>query len=329
MTEPKYIVVVGASAGGLNSIIELTAQLNDKIDAAVFIVLHITQITSPELLVQRFENNSSFSCKLAEDGEKIQRGHIYVAVPDRHLLIKNRTVLVGRGSPENRWRPSIDILFRSAAAAYGGRVIGIILSGMMEDGTAGMLAIKKSGGTLIAQDPEEAEYPDMPQSVLNNMKVDYCVPLDAMGAILLEKSKDGKENFAFAPPEVIAEANIAERVAIDIDKVSELGDKSVFSCPDCGGGLWEIKEEDVTRYRCHIGHMYNQKELELRQKQALENTMWIALRMMEERRNLLRKMSEEERGKGWARSADHKLERAVDLEAHITRLKEILFQVEA
>ncbi|HEX8278614.1 MAG TPA: hypothetical protein VF540_07955 [Segetibacter sp.] len=169
----------------------------------------------------------------------------------------------------------------------------------------------------------------MPRSVLTNMTVDYCVPLDAMGAILIEKSKEAKENLPPAPREVLAEAAIAERVAMNIDDLKELGEKSIFSCPDCGGGLWDIKSENVTRYRCHTGHVYNEKELEVRQRQALENTMWIALRMMEERRNLLRKMSEEERGKGWLRSAEIKLERAVDLEQHIDRLKEILFQVEA
>jgi two-component system chemotaxis response regulator CheB len=329
MEDPKYVVVVGASAGGFNSIIELLAQLNQKVDAAVFVVMHIGQISTTGLLIQRFQNNTSFNCKLAEDGEKIKRGHVYIAVPDKHLLVKNGRIFLGRGTPENRWRPSIDILFRSAAAAYSGRVIGIILSGLMEDGTAGMLAIKKSGGTLIVQDPEEAEYADMPQSVLRNMDADYCVPLDAMGAILVEKSKDGKENYAPAPRDVLAEAAIAERVAINIDGLKELGEKSIFSCPDCGGGLWDIKDEHLKRYRCYTGHVYNENELELRQKQALENTMWIALRMMEERRNLLRKMSDEERGKGWQRSADLKQERAVDLEEHINRLKQILFEVEA
>lgn len=329
MPEPKFIVVIGASAGGLNSIIELLAQLNEKVDAAVFVVMHIVQISATELLVQRLQTNTSFTCKAAEDGEKIKRHHIYIALPDKHLLVKNGSIILGRGTPENRWRPSIDILFRSAAAAYSGRVIGIILSGLMEDGTAGMLAIQKSGGTLIVQDPEEAEYRDMPLSVLNSTEVDYCIPIDAMGAVLVEKSKDGKENYPPAPAEVVAEAAIAERVAISIDNLKALGEKSIFSCPDCGGGLWDIKDKNITRYRCHTGHVYNEKELELRQKQALENTMWIALRMMEERRNLLRKMSDEERGKGWARSADYKLERAVDLEEHINRLKQILFEVEA
>jgi len=328
MAKPKYIVVVGASAGGLNSVIELAAQLDEKVDAAVFIAMHITQMSTVELLVQRIQSSTSLVCEMAGDGKKIEKGHVYLAVPDRHLLLKEGSMYLGKGTPENRWRPSIDILFRSAAAAYSARVIGIILSGLMEDGMAGMLAIKKSGGTLIVQDPTEAEYPDMPQSVLNNMKVDYAVRLDAMGAIIAEKSKNGKDNYPPAPPEVIAEAAIAERVAMNIDALKELGEKSLYSCPDCGGGLWEIKGEDSVRYRCHTGHVYTENELELRQKHALENTMWIALRMMEERRNLLKKMAEEERSKGWVRSAENKLERSVDLESHIERLKKILYEVD-
>ena len=123
--------------------IELSAQLNENVDAAVFVVMHISQISTTDLLVQRFQNNSSFVCKMAEDGEKIRGGHLYIAVPDKHLLLKKGSVVLGRGTAENRWRPSIDILFRSAAANYSARVIGVILSGLMEDGTAGMLAIKK------------------------------------------------------------------------------------------------------------------------------------------------------------------------------------------
>jgi two-component system chemotaxis response regulator CheB len=291
-------------------------------------VLHISQISAAELLIQRIDTNAYFTCKMAEDGEKIQKGYVYMAVPDRHLIVKKGCMLLGKGSTENRWRPSIDTLFRSAAAAYSGRVIGVILSGLMEDGTAGMLAIKKSGGTLIVQDPGEAEYPDMPMSVLNAMKVDYCVPLEKMGAIITEKSQNGADNVAPAPPEVVAEAAIAERVAVDIEDLKEIGEKALYSCPDCGGGLWQIKSEKNPRYRCHVGHVFTQNELEVRQRQALENTLWIALRMMEERRSLLKKMADEERSKGWIQNAQHKAERALDLEEHINRLKQLLFESE-
>jgi two-component system chemotaxis response regulator CheB len=304
---------------------ELTAQLTNKIDAAVFVVLHIAHLHSGEALMQRLQRNTPFTCKFANDGEMIQSGCLYMAVPDKHLLLKEDKIVLGEGPPENRWRPSIDALFRSAAANYNSKVIGIILTGLLQDGTSGMLAIKRSGGTCIVQDPEEAEYPDMPLSVINHVKVDYCVSLQAMGAILAEKTKDGVPEKHKVPNDIQIEAQISERVAIDIDQLKELGNKSLFSCPDCGGGLWEMKEGGVMRYRCHTGHVYTQDEYAEKNKEALENTLWVALRMMEERKQLMDKMAREENSKGWVRSAKAKEERATEMDMHIERLKQILF----
>jgi len=217
------------------------------------------------------------------------------------------------------------VLFRSAAAAYNSRVIGIVLSGLLEDGTAGMIAIKKCGGTCIVQDPEEAEYPDMPLSVLNTVEVEYCVPLSEMGPILSEKTKNGLPAETEVPEDIKTEAGIAERVAIGIELTERLGERSVYSCPDCSGALFEISEDNSLRYRCHIGHAYTENELLNGQQRALESTLWIAVRMMEERRSLLAKMSEEEKSKGWKQSAESKEERAKELEEHIERLKQLLF----
>src|SRR5215218_5542575 len=212
MEEPKYIIVIGASAGGLQSITELMAQLTQEMNAAIFLVLHTPNTAYGDLIMQKLQKNTVFTCKLAEHGEKIQARHLYIAVPDNHLLLKQGTMILGRGPNENRWRPSIDVLFRSAAVAYGSRVIGIILTGLLEDGTTGMIAIKKSGGTCIVQDPKEAEYADMPLSVLNNVQVDYCVPLSEMGNILAEKTKNGVPLEQRVPEDVKTEASIAERV---------------------------------------------------------------------------------------------------------------------
>lgn len=323
---PRYIIVVGASAGGLNSIIELAAQLTPEMDAAVFVVLHISHFNFGDLLTQRIQKLTPFKCKLAEHNEPIQKHHLYLAVPDQHLLLKEDRIVLGQGPPENRWRPAIDILFRSAAAAYDGHVIGIILSGMMQDGTAGMIAIKRSGGTCIVQDPSEAEYPGMPRSVLDNMDVDYTVSLAGMGAILSEKTKNGAPHEHEIPEDVIAEAAIAQKMATGMEPLEGLGEKSVFVCPDCGGGLWELDHGHFTRFRCYTGHAYTANELLLRQQEGLESTLWIALRMLEERKQLLKKMSEEERNKGWLRSAESKAQRGAELQIHINRLKELLFE---
>jgi len=298
-------------------------------DAAVCVVLHVSHISMTDILAQQIQKNSSFICSVAQDGEPILRGHIYMAAADKHLLVRKRRLLLGQGPAENRWRPSIDVLFRSAAVAYDGHVIGVILTGLLQDGTAGMQAIKKSGGTCIVQDPKEAEYPDMPQAVLDNVPVDYCVSLAQMGFLLKEKTADGHDiPAANVPNEVKMEAAIAERVAIGIDLVAPLGKKSMFTCPDCGGGLWEIEEGKLPRYRCHIGHAFTEKELQLRQKETLESTLWVALRMMEERRQLLQKMADEEKSRGRARSASNRAERVLELKVHIDRLKQLLFDTQ-
>ena len=324
--EPKYIVVVGASAGGLNSVIELSAQLTAEMDMAVFVVLHLTKLSFADVLISRIQRNSAFACKVAEDGEPIKTKHVYMAEPDRHLVIEKGKIILGDGPAENRWRPSIDVLFRSAAAAYDSRVIGIILTGLMQDGTSGMLAIHRSGGSTIVQDPKQAEYPDMPLSVLNILEPDFCIPLEQIGAVLLEKAMDGVNGSHLVPDDVKAEAAIAQRVATGINHVEELGEKSNYVCPDCGGAMWEMLGDDMVRYRCYTGHVFNQNELLLRQSEALENTLWSALRMLEERKNLLLKMADEEQRKGWMKGATSKKARATELDVHVKKLKDILIE---
>lgn len=168
--------------------------------------------------------------------------------PNLHLLVKKGIIILGRGPEEKRWRPSIDVLFRSAAVAYNTRAIGVVLTDMLDDGTTGMLAIKRSGGSCIVQDNNEAEYPDMPLSVLNNMEVDYCFPLAEMGEVIGAITQTSPEEKR-APNDVIIESQIAERVVVNYDNVRQLGEKSIYACPDCGGGLRNKKKDGDTRKR--------------------------------------------------------------------------------
>lgn len=326
-TEPKYVVVIGASAGGLNAIAELVTQLKPGMNIAVLVVLHLPRKGISDFLVHKLQQATEMHCVSAADEGKIHSDHIYIAAPNYHLLVKDGRTIIGHGPTENRWRPSIDVLFRSAAAHYDGRAIGIVLTGLLDDGTAGMLAIKKSGGTCIVQDPNEAEYPDMPMSVLNNMEVDYCIPLDEMGKII-EEISSVEPHHHHIPEEIRQEADIAEKVSVGIDIVSQLGDQSVFTCPDCGGALWKITEGKTDRYRCHIGHSYSERDLVVKQAEQAEATLWVAVRMMEERRNLLLKLENESIQKGFHRIAADHGERATDLEEHISKLKEMLFSVQ-
>jgi two-component system chemotaxis response regulator CheB len=326
MDSPKYIIVVGASAGGLGALSELVMQLNSEMHAAMFIVMHLSRISISNFLIQRLQPHTSWQCVMAEEGAPIRKGHIYISQPNQHLLVKKDKVLIGRGPEENRWRPSIDVLFRSAAAAYNTRTIGIILTGLLDDGTTGMSALKRSKGVCIVQDPNEAEYPDMPLSVLNNMEVDYCIPLAKMGEVLSEITKGEPEEIT-APNDVIIESQIAERVVIEYENVSQLGEKSIYACPDCGGGLWRIEKHggNEDRYRCHIGHSYSEKDLETKQVEIMENTLWIALRIMEERKTLLKKMEDDNLRKGLTRISRTYRERKDELQVHIDRLKEVVY----
>ncbi len=294
-----FIITVGASAGGINAVNELVSQLSPEINAAVFIVLHLSAAAPGELMVSKIQKHTRLRCKLAENNEVIEAGVIYAAVPNAHLLIKEDKVIIGHGPTENRFRPSIDVLFRSAAASYRERVIGIILTGFLNDGTAGMWAIKQSGGYCIVQDPNEAQYPDMPLSVLDNMEVDKCVPLkDIADVILLRTLEAGQLKRITPPANVIAESKLSEKAATGLENVSSIGEKSVYACPDCGGGLWKVENGNLKHYRCHIGHSYSEEDLVVKQAETIENTIWVAVRMMEERKTLLGRIAKDYKEKG-------------------------------
>jgi two-component system chemotaxis response regulator CheB len=320
------VIVLGASAGGVNATTEVISRIKINIDAAIFVVIHLSGKGITELILYRMQKHTEYKCKIATHGDDIEENTLYLAPAGVHLLLRKDEVLIGQGPAESRWRPSIDILFRAAAASYGQKAIGIILTGLLNDGTSGMLAIKRSGGTCIVQDPNEAEFPEMPISVLNTMEVDYCVPMAAIGDVIdevLGKLPDTSETAI--PVDVIAEAEIAERTFTSVSAVKDLGEHSVYSCPDCGGGLWEMKNDKLERYRCHIGHVYSQSELFLKQGENLEATLWIALRIMEERKSLIDKMATEERKRGLKNIAINKEERSENLLIHIQKLKEVLF----
>ncbi|MCE7067016.1 chemotaxis protein CheB [Dyadobacter sp. CY326] len=322
--QPRYIVVIGASAGGLNALAELVKTLPVSLDAAYCIVLHLSRRGIGDFVVHRLAKVTSMECKMAADGDTIAAGHIYVAPPNHHLLVKAGKIILGSGPHENRFRPSIDVLFRSAAVAYASRAVGVILSGMLDDGTSGMWAIKRSGGTCIVQDPNQAEYPDMPLSVINNMDVDYVSELGSIGAILTETISHEEGIEMSAPEDVVLESLIAEKTAVGIEAVEKIADKSVFACPDCGGNLWAVKGDVINRYRCHIGHAYTERDLVVKQAETASATLWAALRMMEERKHLLRKLELEYAQKGYNSMSQDHLERKDEMQRHIETLKLIL-----
>jgi two-component system, chemotaxis family, protein-glutamate methylesterase/glutaminase len=319
--EDHAIVVVGTSAGGLNALTKLVAQLPKDFPAPLFIVHHMSAEASNDVLLHALNVHGKLACVQAMDGEKFKSGGIYLAPPDHHLMLAKGKILVTKGAQENRSRPAIDPLFRSAAVTYGNKVIGVLLTGYLDDGTAGLIAIQRCGGVCVVQDPDDAAYPDMPRNALYQLKADHCLPLAQMGALLSElvkRSPPAAQNAV--PKDLQVEAKIAERVLSDLDSVNALGRQVPINCPGCGGVLWMVGTGKSLRFRCHTGHAYSAAVLLAEQTEKIEETLWVALRMFEERRNLLTTMAATQSSASM-RSAS---ERAKQSDVHIQRIRAML-----
>jgi two-component system, chemotaxis family, protein-glutamate methylesterase/glutaminase len=319
----RNIIAVGTADGGLEALDQLVGALPTNLPASIFIVQHMAPHNSGEPLLRRLSRHKAFQPKLAVDGERFKPGRIYIAPPDNHLLVKATTMLVTRGARENRHRPGIDPLFRSAAVAHGPRVIGIVLTGMLDDGTAGLIAIKRCGGVTVVQDPRDAAYSGMPLSALDNSHVDTCVSLADMGRLVttLVAQRPGRRRAI--PSDIRTEALIAERVVSDVSQVNGLGHQVPYNCPGCGGVLWEMDSAGKKRYRCHTGHSYTGPTLLASQSEKIEEMLWISLRMFEERKNLLMSMSQGARSAALKGSSR---QRARETQGFIDRIRGLLLK---
>jgi two-component system chemotaxis response regulator CheB len=301
----RDIILIGASAGGVEAIVRLVRDLPADLDAAVFITIHFPQ-TGRSVLPQILERAGKLRAMHPKDGARIEHGHIYVAPPDHHLMLSRGAIRLVRGPRENGHRPAVDAMFRSGAVAYGPRVIGVVLSGNLDDGTAGLLAIKRRGGLAVAQDPADALFPSMPTSALEHVRVDHTATIDEMGALLVRLVEEPRP--AGADPE---EAQVSDDAAKE-DEFSEFsleaiedvahhpGEPSQFGCPDCGGVLWEIRDENLVRYRCRVGHAWSGDALLARQSETLDAALWTALRALEESATLARQIGTRMRRRGAA-----------------------------
>lgn len=324
----RDIIVIGASAGGVQALSNLVADLPEDLPAAVFIVLHVPT-TPPSLLPGILARESRLPVEHAVDGEPIRRGRIYVAPSDHHLLMEKDLVKLVRGPKENLHRPSIDALFRSAARMAGPRVIGVVLTGARDDGRVGMRAIKQRGGITIVQDPSEAPFPSMPMSVMQDIDVDYSIPLREIGSLLNELSHQtaAEEGEYPVPDQVEIEARIAEQQMEGdelIASVERLGKLSKLTCPDCHGALWEIDDHDILRYRCHVGHAYSAEALNEGQSEMLEMALWSAVRALEEQMVLARRIVERARRANHIRAANTFARRAQEAEEHSSIIRQLL-----
>lgn len=316
------IIVIGGSLGSLEAMRALLPGLAPDLPASVFVVWHMAA-ESFGLLPELLQPCSPLPIANARDGAPIQAGHIYVAPPDRHLLIESGLMRLTRGPKENRFRPAVDPLFRSAAAAYGPRVVGVILSGALDDGTAGLWAIKERGGIAVVQDPLDALQPSMPRSALEHV-VDYIASARELGPLLTNLVRiEAEEEGA---PAVSENLHIETRIALEDNAIAagvmQLGQPSPFTCPDCHGTLLQLTDGKVMRFRCHTGHAFSVQTLFAQISESIEDAMWNAIRTIEERVMLLQHVARHLREAGDIDGAEQLLaqSREAEQQAQIVRL---------
>ena len=303
-TDGHDIVVAGASSGGLDALKQLLAALPGDLPLALFVVLHLPPgWTSqfPEIL----NKSGKLACRFAADGELIEHGTLLLAPADRHLLVKRGHVRLSRGPRENFWRPSIDVLFRSAAVAYGTRVVGIVLSGALDDGTAGLGAIRQCGGTAIVQDPESAAYPAMPKSALVNVQGAQALPIERIGPEVARLAQLPAAPSPKVPADLYREARSVETsgTSLSTPTPTPLGELTTHTCPGCGGPLRQNPDNPLN-FRCLVGHAYSIASLEEGTRREIETSLWTAIRLFQQRSNVNRTIAGEEKLKGRERNAD-------------------------
>jgi two-component system, chemotaxis family, protein-glutamate methylesterase/glutaminase len=296
----RDIIVIGTSAGGVEALSRLVATLPANFPAAIFVTVHFPR-TSQSTLPQILSRAGKLPALHPDDGQVHRPGHVYVAPPDRHMLLIGNAIRLVRGPTENGNRPAVDVMFRSAALAYRERVIGVVLTGNLDDGTAGLYAIVRRGGIGVAQDPSEAIFPSMPRSAIEHGLTSHVVPLEELGALL---QRLVAEELPVHPEVSMPDDAPRENAfaAFDIrameDPDNHPGEPSPYACPDCGGVLWEIVDGEMERFRCRVGHAWTSDALLMQQNETLDSALWMALRALEESVSLNRRVAERLRQRG-------------------------------
>jgi two-component system chemotaxis response regulator CheB len=318
------IIVIGGSAGALEPLKIILSKLPADFPGAVLMVLHLSPHAGSGL-VGALHAATPLTVTFASDRAPIRHGHLYMAPPDYHLVVKTGHVLLTHGPRENLWRPAIDVLFRSAAVAYGSRVVGVVLSGALDDGSAGLSAVKRCGGVAIAQSPDDARVPDMPESAIRNAAVDHVLPASGIADRIQQLISEAPGPTIEIPRDLALEAQVAETGVSSYELNQSLGELSEFTCSECAGPLWR-REGSMLRFRCLTGHALTARNLDEGLSGNLDSALWAAIRQFEQRANLYLKQAdvEDERGRGSA-SATYR-DRADEARGHANALRNVLLQ---
>jgi two-component system chemotaxis response regulator CheB len=323
----RNLVVIGASAGGVEALRDLVGKLPRDFSASVIVVLHVPPYGG-SVLPAILNRAGELPARHPISGERLPEGSILVAPPDHHVIVDGDRVVLTRGPRENGHRPAVDVLFRSAARSAGPRAIGVVLSGVLDDGTSGLMAIASRGGAAIAQDPGDALYPNMPINAARHVEGTHVLPAAEIAELLVQLTAEDVDDVGPAPHLMEYETEIAMMDEDAINGSERPGVPSGFSCPDCKGTLWEIQDGNLVRYRCRVGHAWSSESLLGEQSEQLDGALWMALRGLEEKAALARELGDRADERGSALSAERFREQATEasraarlirsmLEAHV------------
>ncbi len=321
----RDIIVIGTSTGGVEVLSRLVQGLPPGFPAALFVVCHVPTGTR-SVLPQILSRAGPLLAVHPQDGDPIHPGQVYVAPPDHHMLLKNGTVTIERGPRENGHRPAIDPLFRSAARVYGPRVIGVVLTGALHDGVAGLMAIRAAGGVAVVQDPRDALVAALPLSATEVAGADYTVRAADLAPLLVDLIKQPAAEKGESPMSDPLDqlAKVQEDDAGAQQRGERRGVLSVYTCPECGGSLWQVDQESLVRFRCHVGHVYNGEALLTEQQEILEAALWTAVRTFKDRANLSRQLANRERQNGRTEAADRFDDQAQEAERYCESIQKYL-----
>jgi two-component system, chemotaxis family, protein-glutamate methylesterase/glutaminase len=319
----RDLIVVGGSAGSLSPLITLVQGLPPSLQSCVLIVVHSTP-DGPGYLARILGRVSHLPVLIAREGQSVQPG-VFVAPPDHHLIVTPGTMHVTMGPKENGFRPAIDPLFRTAAYAYESRVIGVVLSGALDDGSYGLTEIKAKHGLAIVQDPDEAEIPTMPRNAIAHVVVDYVLPAAAIAPLLCREARVPLSEGDVAMGGSNSEDPQIPGVKTDITRMNaDLGPPSGLTCPDCGGALWQVEQKELVRFQCHVGHHYSPESLSVQQADRVEVALWTAVRALEERADLRRRLASQTAGAGLAKVSEGFATQASEAKQQADQIRELL-----
>jgi two-component system chemotaxis response regulator CheB len=314
--ENPPVIVIGASAGGVEALVKLVGGLDEELGAAVVVVLHLPA-TGTSVLPDILRRSGRLPVVAAGHDAPLQENCITVAPPDHHVLVVDGRLVLDRGPRENGCRPAADPLFRSAARSRDSGVIGVVLSGSLDDGVSGLRAIKEAGGVAVVQDPKDALTPSMPATALAHVPVDHVVPADAIAPLLVRLSRQLREKRTTMNetehPNPPGEKHLPAEMP---------GNPTSLTCPECGGVIWQEDDGELTRFRCHVGHSYSAESMLEMQSDSVETALWTALRVLEERAELLRRMAARQLERGNEISARSFERRAADVSSRAEVLRD-------